>query len=86
MTPPHQQAATAEAGRRHPDLFTAEEAAAYLHLDSVEQLRNLRDNYGLQGYPGVGKGFMYWREDLDNCALRIVGRAEKSDRKMRLAK
>ena len=29
--------------RTHPDLFTPEEAAAYLHLPSVESLRTLRD-------------------------------------------
>ena len=60
--------------RRHPDLFTAEEAIVYLHLDGERALRTLRDDYGLVGHPGVGKGFMYWREDLDRAALRIVGR------------
>lgn len=71
--------------RRHPDLFTPAEAAAYLHLDSEKSLETLRKDYGLAGHAGVSKGFMYWREDLDNVALRIVGR-DGQQKKMRLAR
>ena len=74
--------------RKHPDLFTAEEAAAYLHLESVNSLRTMRDQFGLIGHP-AGKGFVYWREDLDNTALRIVGRspmAAKPSQKLRMAR
>jgi hypothetical protein len=63
-----------ESSRRHPDLFTPEEAAAYLHLDSVRGLETLRRDYGLTGYEGVNKSYLYHREDLDSVAMRIVGR------------
>ncbi len=59
---------------RHRDLFTPEEAAAYLHLDSVRGLETCRKDFGLVGFPGVNKSFLYHREDLDRCALRICGR------------
>jgi hypothetical protein len=73
--------------RRHPDIFTPEEAAAYLRLDSERQLENLRENYGLVGFPGVGKSFRYWRDDLDAAAKRMFGRdkAWKPQQKMRMA-
>jgi hypothetical protein len=60
--------------RKHPDLFTAEEAAAYLRLDCIETLARLRKDFGLVGFTGINKSMVYWREDLDKCALRIVGR------------
>lgn len=66
--------AKTETARKHPDLFTPEEAAAYLHLDSVRGLETLRLRYGLVGYSGVNKSLMYFRADLDACALRIVDR------------
>jgi hypothetical protein len=56
--------------RRHPDLFTPDEAAEYLHLEGPQCLAALRDAYQLTGRR-VGKGFMYHREELDTCALRI---------------
>jgi hypothetical protein len=75
--------------RQHPDLFTPDEAAAYLHLESVRGLDTLRSDFGLVGYTGVGKSFLYWREDLDNVALRIVGRKPSSgsqQKPMRMAR
>lgn len=63
-----------ETNRKHPDLFTAEEAAEYLHLESPRGLETLRQNFGLVGYNGVNRSLLYWREDLDKCALRVVGR------------
>ena len=77
-----------EEKRRHPDLFTAEEAADYLRLESVNSLRTIRDQFGLVGHT-AGKGYVYWREDLDNAALRIVGRdplSLKNGQKMRMAR
>jgi hypothetical protein len=59
---------------RHPDLFTPEEAAAYLHLDGVRGLETLRREYGLVGYAGVNKSFLYHREDLDAVARRMCGK------------
>lgn len=73
--------------RKHPDLFTPDEAAEYLHLDSVRGLDTLRKDFGLTGYAGVGKSYLYWREDLDNVALKIVGRDPAQHGKaMRLAR
>jgi hypothetical protein len=63
-----------EETRRHPDLFTPEEAAAYLHLPSEESLKTLREKKFLVGYEGYARHLMYWREDLDNCALKMAGR------------
>lgn len=68
--------------RKHPDLFTPEEAAAYMHLDSVRGLETLREKYDLIGYAGVNKALMYYREDLDACALRMVDR-DKTGTRMR---
>lgn len=59
---------------KHPDIFTPEEAAEYLHLDSVRGLDTLRRDYGLVGYSGVNKSFVYHRDDLDRCALRMCGK------------
>lgn len=58
--------------RHHPDLFSPDEAAAYLHLDSTATLDTFRQRGWLEGYR-AGKGLLYWRADLDDCALRIVG-------------
>lgn len=68
-----QAVATGEVAR-HPDLFTPEEAAVYLHLDSVRSLEILRTDFGLVGHKGVGKSYIYHREDLDAVALRMVGK------------
>jgi hypothetical protein len=57
--------------RKPPDLFTPDEAAEYLHV-TVVTLDTLRRNYRLRGY-SAGKSYVYWRADLDDCALRIVG-------------
>ena len=57
--------------RRHPDLFTPEEAAAYLCVE-VAQLPTLKKDFGLLGH-SVGKATVYWRKDLDAAAFKIVG-------------
>lgn len=59
---------------KHPDLFTPEEAAVYLHLDSPRGLETLRSDFGLIAHRGVNKAFIYHREDLDLCAARICGK------------
>lgn len=59
-------------GDKHPDLFSPREAARYLHLDSLETLNSLRRKGWLRGYQ-AGQRYMYYRIDLDDCALRIVG-------------
>jgi hypothetical protein len=61
---------------RHPDIFTAEEALAYLHLpaDQLRTLETLRDKYGLVGFT-IGKRMMYHRRHLDECVERMFGLA-----------
>ena len=60
--------------RTHPDLFSPEEAAAYLRLPSVKSLEKLRQKGLLTGYDGWTVYMLYHREDLDRCALRMCGR------------
>ncbi len=65
--------------RKHPDLFTREEAAAYLHLSSVRSLETLRKppekgGFGLSGHRPTGRGYLYHREELDKVALRMIGK------------
>jgi len=57
--------------RRHPDLFTPEEAAAYLAVTPT-QLETLETDFGLLGHK-VGRVRVYWRKDLDACACAMVG-------------
>lgn len=59
---------------KHPDLFTADEAAAYLRLPSDRSLETVRDKYGLRPLP-LGQG-LYHRADLD----RVVQLATAADR------
>jgi hypothetical protein len=63
-----------ESERKHPDVFTAEEAAMYLHCDSERSLENIRAQFGLVGYPGFGKALRYYRDDLDAVAMKMLGR------------
>lgn len=56
--------------RRHPDLFTAEEAAAYLRLASERSLETLREQWGLRPLP-IGRG-LYHRRDLDQVVERAL--------------
>jgi hypothetical protein len=71
------QAATEKAERLHPDVFTAEEAAAYLHLENVATLEWLREKDCLIGHI-IGKAYMYHREDLDDCAGRMFDKMDKA--------
>ena len=66
--------------RKHPDLFTAQEAAEYLHLDAEageRTLETLRQKHGLIGQQ-VGKALMYHRKNLDACIDRIFGVASSA--------
>jgi hypothetical protein len=61
--------------RKHPDVFTPEEAATYLHLDpdtGLRTLETLREKHELVGFQ-VGKGFMYHRRNLDALVERLFG-------------
>jgi hypothetical protein len=61
--------------RKHPDIFTPEEAVAYLHLDpegGLRTLETLREKHGLVGQQ-VGKGYMYHRRQLDAVVDRLFG-------------
>jgi hypothetical protein len=59
--------------RRHPDLFTKDEAAAYLCMDSVRTLEWAEEKFHLASYD-VGRCKVYHRADLDACALRMTGK------------
>jgi hypothetical protein len=63
-----------DAGRRHPDLLTPEEAAEYLRLTSAKALEKLRNEKMLTGHDGWAPYMIYHREDLDRCALRMCGK------------
>jgi hypothetical protein len=65
---------------QHPLIYTAEEARVYLRLESVDQLEVYRREYGLTGFRPVGKGYSYWREDLDAAAAKAFGRKEVENR------
>lgn len=61
--------------RKHPDIFTPEEAIAYFHLDTEggeRTLETLRTEYGLVG-KRIGKGYMYHRAALDAVVNIIFG-------------
>jgi hypothetical protein len=73
----------AEQPRRHPDIFTGEEALAYLHLpvdmvdpaDGARRLKTLewlRAKHDLVGHR-IGRSMMYHRNNLDGLVERIFG-------------
>lgn len=64
--------------RRHPDLFTAEEAIEYLRLDSIRSLDTLRENWGLRPI-GLGKAGLYHRRHLDELVEKAAGGIRKAD-------
>jgi hypothetical protein len=71
--------------RRHPDLFTAEQAAQYLHLDEMHDdgqgagvmekalrtLRTLIERRLLAPTP-IGKHNMFHRANLDHCVQQLI--------------
>lgn len=60
--------------RKHPDIFTPEEAAAYLHQPGDESgtqtLKGLRDKGLLRGF-WLGPTLLYHRRDLDLAVEQI---------------
>ena len=68
------EAAGQTESRRHPDVFTGDEAADYLHLANPATLTWLREQKLLTGHQ-VGREYMYHREDLDACTCRMFGKA-----------
>lgn len=60
---------------RHPDVYTAAEAAAYLGLESERSLESLRDKWGLRPLP-FGRG-LYHRRDLDAVVEAAMGQARE---------
>ena len=74
--------AAGAARERHPDLFDPAEAMAYLHLPPASErtLKNYRDKGWLIGTPsGPDGSLMYYRDDLNACALRMAGRTGRND-------
>lgn len=67
-----------EPARRHPDVFTGQEAIAYLHLDSIvdgpeRTLETLRKEYGLVGQRIGAREYLYHRANLDAVVDRVFG-------------
>lgn len=57
--------------RRHPDLFTADEAAEYLHQPGNPRLMDtLREKKLVEGAK-VGKELMFHRQELDAAMVNI---------------
>lgn len=76
-----------ERHERHPDIYTKEEAVAYLCLSTPEALKKLKAEGLLKGFGGWTKEDLYWREDLDKCARRMFGRdgTKEATKELRLA-
>lgn len=62
--------------RRHKDIFTGPEAAAYLGLSGKTALATLAREFGLPQQKPVGKQFLYHREDLDRVAMKMFGKSK----------
>ena len=60
--------------RRHPDLFTDEEALIYLHREPGDTsiLETLREKHDLIGFK-IGNRYVYHRKHLDNLVIRLAG-------------
>lgn len=71
------------ADRKHPLLFTPDEAAGYLHLDTPATLDTLERDHGLKAWK-AGKSKLYWKKDLDACAYSIVGEPVPADLKRKV--
>lgn len=56
----------------HPKLLSRERAAKYLGFENPATLDWCRSQGFLVAYT-AGKQTMYWRDDLDDCAMKIVG-------------
>jgi hypothetical protein len=65
--------------RLHPDIFTPEEAVAYLRIESVRTLDWLAANFSLNSQV-VGSLKRYHVDDLDECASRLFGKPPKPTR------
>lgn len=79
-----------EQARKHPDVFTGEEAIAYLHLDALTDdpdrtLETLRANHGLCGQRIGARGFLYHRASLDALIDRAFGVSSPPDVKQETA-
>lgn len=62
-----------EHDRRHPDVFSAAEALAYLHRDPVADanlIETLRDKGVLIGTK-IGRELMFHREELDAAVMLL---------------
>ena len=72
--------------RKHPDIFTPDEAVEYLRLDSTRTLDWLEKHFHLRGHV-IGSVKRFHKEDLDECALRAFGKYEsgKQARGLKLA-
>lgn len=58
--------------RRHPDIFTAEEAWQYMKLPSMRSFNTHRREHGIKG-KRVGHGYIFSREQLDALRMKMFG-------------
>lgn len=58
---------------KHPDIFTREEAAVYLHAKSVRSIETIEENFGLVGIVPFGKEKLFHRSELDRVTLKMFG-------------
>lgn len=73
---------------QHPDLFTPEQALAYLAVsgESDRTLETLRREHGLRCFK-IGQRTMYHRQHLDALVLRLIGAdVGKGQPSLRIAK
>lgn len=61
-----------EEQERHPDVFTAEEAAAFLKFPSLRCFNFERRRQGVKGHR-AGNSVLYPRETLDAMRKRMFG-------------
>jgi hypothetical protein len=57
--------------KRHPELYTAEEAVEYLRLDSSHSLETIKKNYGLKPLH-LGKQPVFHRKDMDEAVEKAL--------------
>jgi hypothetical protein len=77
ISPAAEMATRIVGNERHPDIFTPEEAAEYLRLESVRTLDWLHMHFKLH-YQVMGTVKRYHREDLDSCVLRVFGKGAQA--------
>jgi hypothetical protein len=79
IVPPPPRELPARDVPRHPDVFRPEEAAVYLHLDSVRSLETLERDFGLKSFGGVNRCRMFHRRELDKVVEKMFAIGEEAE-------